>query len=245
MGRLKNKKISEMEQIKKKLKIVAIVPAYNEEKTIGNVLKQLLKAKELDEIILACDGSTDKTAEIGRNFNVRVLESPKEGKGQTMREAVAKTDAEIIAFFDADLIGLIPEHVSQLVEPILRNEAAMVVGIRDRAGETPPFLLKIDPLLAFGGERALKRSIFESVPEKFGQGFAIETALNYYCKLNKLPVLHVKLKGLDMVMKEKKVGMVKGFWERLEMHWYIRKMRFLMKRHKEEFRNRASITEFP
>ena len=162
MGRLKNKKISEMEQIKKKLKIVAIVPAYNEEKTIGNVLKQLLKAKELDEIILACDGSTDKTAEIGRNFNVRVLESPKEGKGQTMREAVAKTDAEIIAFFDADLIGFIPEHVSQLVEPILRNEAAMVVGIRDRAGETPPFLLKIDPLLAFGGERALKRSIFES-----------------------------------------------------------------------------------
>ncbi len=225
-----------MEQIKKKLKVAAIVPAYNEEKAIGNVLEQLLKAKELDEIILACDGSTDKTAEIGMSFGVKVLKSPKEGKGQAMREAVEQTDAEIIAFFDADLIGLVPEHVSQLVEPILKNEAAMVVGIRDRLGETPSFLIKIDPLLAFGGERALKRSIFESVPEKFGQGFAIETALNYYCKLNKLPVLYVKLKGLDIVMKEKKVGMVKGFWERLEMHWYIRKMRFLMKRHKEEFK---------
>jgi glycosyltransferase involved in cell wall biosynthesis len=224
------------EQTGKKPRVAAIVPAYNEEKTIAGVLKVLLRAKELDEIIVACDGSTDETATIARQFKVRVLDSERRGKGQAMRNAVKQTNAEIIAFFDADLLGLAAEHVSQLVEPVLNGEAAMVVGIRDRWGENPLTLVKIDPLLALGGERAMKRSVFENIPERFIQGFAVETALNYYCQQNKLPVRYVKLKGLDIVMKEKKVGFFKGFWERIEMHWHIRKMRFLMKQHKEEFK---------
>ena len=197
----------------KKIKVAAIVPAYNEGKTIGNVLKTLKLAKEIDEIIVVSDGSTDQTAQISKSFGVRVLEGPeREGKGKAMQKGVKNTDADIIVFFDADLIGLTPEHVSQLVQPILKGEAEMVVGIRDRIGETPLFLLKIDPLLAFGGERALKREIFENLPERFSRGFEIETALNFYCKINKILVKYVKLKGLKMIIKEKKYGFLKGFW---------------------------------
>lgn len=219
-----------------KLKVAAIVPAYNEEKTIGNVLKALKLAKELDEIIVVSDGSTDKTAKISKSLGVKVLEgSKREGKGRAMRKGVKETDAEIIVFLDADLVGLVPEHISQLVQPILKGEAEMVVGIRDRIGETPLFLLKIDPLLAFGGERALKREIFENVPEKFSQGFEIETALNFYCKINKIPVKYVKLKGLKMVIKEKKYGIVKGFLERIKMEFRIFKARILLLFHKSDF----------
>jgi len=221
----------------KKIKVAAIIPAYNEEKTISNVLRTLKLAKELDEIIVVSDGSTDKTAQISKSFGVKVLEGPeREGKGRAMRKGVKSTDAKIIAFFDADLIGLSPEHITQLVQPILKNEAEMVVGIRDRIGETPMFLLKIDPLLAFGGERALKREIFDNLPERFSRGFEIETALNFYCQVNKIPVKYVKLKGLKMIIKEKKYGFLKGFWERLKMEGEMIKIRIFLLIHKKEFK---------
>jgi len=218
-------------------KVAAIVPAYNEEKTIGDVLKTLKLAKELDEIIVVSDGSTDKTAQISKSLGVRVLEGPERaGKGMAMKKGVKSTDANVIAFFDADLIGLSPEHVSQLVQPILKGEAEMVVGIRDRIGETPLFLLKIDPLLAFGGERAMKREIFENLPERFSRGFEIETALNFYCQVNKIKVKYVKLKGLKMIIKEKKYGLIKGFWERLKMEEEMIKIRISLLIHKKEFK---------
>lgn len=217
-------------------KIAAIVPAYNEEKTIGNVLEALKLSPELDEIIVVSDGSTDKTAEIAKSYNIKVLENLKqEGKGMAMRKGVKNTGAQIITFFDADLIGLTPKHVSQIIRPVLNNEAGMVVGIRDRIGETPLFLIKIDPLLAFGGERALRREIFENLPEKFTRRFEVETVLNFYCKINKIPVKYVKLKGLKMVIKEKKYGFLKGFWERIKMEKEIVKTRFLLLFHKKEF----------
>jgi glycosyltransferase involved in cell wall biosynthesis len=219
-----------------KQKVAAIVPAYNEERTIGNVLKILKLAKELDEIIVVSDGSNDKTAQISKSLGVRVLEGPERaGKGKAMRKGVKNTDASVIAFFDADLVGLSPEHVSLLVQPVLKNEAGMVVGIRDRIGETPLWLLKIDPLLAFGGERAMKREIFENLPERFSRGFEIETALNFYCQINKIPVKYVKLKGLKMIIKEKKYGFLKGFWERLKMEGKMIKIRISLLFHKKEF----------
>jgi glycosyltransferase involved in cell wall biosynthesis len=223
----------------KKLKVAAIVPAYNEEKTVVDVLKTLTSSKELDEIIVVSDGSTDKTAQISKSFEVKVLEgAERTGKGMAMKKGVKSTSAEIIVFFDADLIGLIPEHVSLLVQPILEDEADMVVGIRDRIGETPLFLLKIDPLLAFGGERCLKREIFEKLPERFSRGFEIETAMNFYCQINKLLTKYVKLKNLKMIIKEKKYGWLKGFPERLKMHWEMLKIRILLLSHKSEFKTR-------
>lgn len=219
-----------------KPKTAAIVPAFNEEATIGNVLRVLLAAKELDEVIVVNDGSTDKTAEISLASGVRIVVLPqRKGKGNAMREGAKHTSAQIIAFFDADLIGLSPEHISQLINPILKQEAKMVIGVRERLGKIPSAVIKIDPLLAIGGERALKRSIFENLPQKFTQNFAIEMALNYYCQVNKFPVSYVKLKGLNIVIKERKLGLLKGFWERLKMTWQLIKIRFSLLSHKREF----------
>lgn len=226
-----------MAENKASYKVAAIVPAYNEEATIGNVLKTLLEAKDLDEIIVVSSGSTDRTSEISRSLGIKVVDSLKRiGKGGAMREGVKMTKSDIIVFFDADLIGLTVEHVSQLVKPILENKAEMVVGIRDRLGETPEFILKIDPVLAFGGERAMKRQVFEKVPLKFSQGFAIETALNYYCHVNKIPVIFTKLKGLDMIIKEKKFGLARGFYERIKMQFEMVKIRLVILFNKKEFK---------
>ncbi len=166
------------------MKVAAIVPALNEEKTIAKVLEVLLKSKDLDEIIVVDDGSTDRTAEISRKMGAKVISLPKKGgsgKGNAMKQGVKNTDADIIVFFDADLKGFCLEHISSLVQPILKNQAVMSVGLRDRWQGLPELFVKIDPLLAIAGERAMKRVIFENIPQEFIKDFWVETVLNYYC----------------------------------------------------------------
>lgn len=220
------------------MKIAAIVPALNEEKNIGSVLKTLLESEDLNEVILVDDGSTDKTAEIGEKLGAKVLRLPViggTGKANAMREGIITTNAEIIVFFDADLIGLTQEHISSVVGPLIKGEAEMCIGVRGRWGNLPKIIVKIDPLLAIGGERAMKRYVFEAIPKRFMQGFTVETALNFYCLANKLPVKYVELKNLDMVTKEKKWGFLKGLKSRVRMIWQMVKIRILIVTNKKEF----------
>jgi len=222
------------------VRVAAIVPALNEEANVGNVLKVLLESKDLDEVILVDDGSRDKTAEIGERLGAKVIRLPKKGgsgKGNAMKEGVKNTNADIIVFFDADLKNLSQEHVSLLVKPLLNKKAVMCVGIRERRGwgKISEFFIRINPLSAIAGERAIKRYIFEAIPVDFIQGFMVETALNYYCKINKLPVRYIWLKNLRMVIKEKKWGLFKGFSGRIKMFWQLLKIRILILKRKKEF----------
>src|SRR3989339_675199 len=212
-------------------KIVAIVPALNEEASVGNVLEVLLKSKYFDEVILVDDGSADKTAEIGKSMGAGVIKLPENrGKGNAMLLGAKSTDAEIVVFFDADLVGLSPEHISLLVEPMLSEDIEMCVGIRERAIDTA----KLGPLMALGGERAIRRVLLEKIPEKMMQGYAVETSINYYFLKNKLRVKYVYLKGLSIITKEKKWGFLRGFCNRGGMVCQIIKIRIFLKLYKNK-----------
>ena len=220
-----------------KEKVVAIVPARNEEKTIGGVLKVLLDSKRFNEIIVVDGASTDNTAKISEDMGVKVIRSPKrEGKGMAMKKGLESTDAEILVFFDADLIGLTKKHIPQLIDPVLKKEVVMCTGERSRCLGLPYAIAKIDPLLAIGGERAIRRSILENIPERFIQNFAVETALNYYCRVNNLPAILVKLEGVELITKEKKWGLVMGLLDRVREVWQVIKIRFLIIISKEDFK---------
>lgn len=221
------------------MKTTAIIPALNEEGNIVNVIKPLLESKLIDRVLVVDDGSTDNTAELSKKAGAEVLSLPKKGgsgKGNAMRKAIEHTDSEIVAFFDADLIGLKEEHIALVVKPVQEGKADMSVGIRVRYGGLSEFMLKIDPLLAIGGERAMKREVFLSIPEEFMQGFAVETALNYYCIIRKLPVAHNRLVGLKVIVKEKKWGFWKGFKNRIKMMKEMVKIRFMLKSLKHQFK---------
>lgn len=222
-------------------KVAAIVPALDEEANVGNALRVLLDSEDIDEVILVDDGSIDRTPEIGREMGARVISLSQKGgsgKGNAMRKGVKAAKADIVVFFDADLVGLTLEHISLLVKPVLREKAVMCVGVRERRwwGKVSEFFIKVDPLTAIAGERAMKRYIFEAIPLIFIQGFMVETALNYYCWVNKLQVKYVKLKGLNIVVKEKKWGLIKGFLRRLRMMWQLVKIRFLILIMRKEFK---------
>jgi len=220
-----------------KEKIAAIVPALDEQANVGNVLKVLLSSKILGQVILVDDGSIDKTAEIGQKLGAKVVKLPKiggSGKGNAMKQGLMATDAEIIVFFDADLVGLSEEHISLLVEPMLKENLKMCVGVRERLFGLPRLIAKIDPLMAIGGERAIRRDLFEIISEKFIQGFAVEPTLNYYCREKKLPIKRVFLKNLDVITKERKRGFLKGFASRIKMIFEILEIRIRFIFHKNE-----------
>lgn len=224
-------------------KVSAIVPAFNEEARVANVLKVLLSSKYLDEVVLVDDGSTDNTAKIGKQFGAKVILLPENmGKARAMREGLKSTDADVIVFFDADLVGLKETHIISLLKPVIEGRAVMCVGIRDRWWGLPKIMYKIFPVFfAIAGERSIKREVLHFIPEKFVLNMTDGIVMNYYCKINRLPVEFVYLPGLDIVIKEKKRGMVYGLAERLKMIIEFIKVRIMVFINKEEFKNKNVI----
>lgn len=200
--------------------VAAIVAAYNEETTIGPIVKTLVESGRFRDVIVISDGSSDKTAEIARaNGASLVHEFPwKHGKGSAMMHGVSHTDAPVLFFCDADLIGLATEHLDRILDPVLHGKLAMCVGIRDRGS----ILMKLSAHLPLiGGERAMQRTIFESIPDRYLQGFMVEAALNYYCRSRHLPYGTVELLGLHIRRKMQKVGFWKGLKEYIHMDWQV------------------------
>lgn len=200
--------------------VAAIVAAYNEELTIGPIIETLVASNLFRDVIVISDGSSDKTAEIARSAGASLVHQfPwKHGKGAAMMHGVSHTDAPILFFLDADLKGLTTDHLRRILEPVITGKLAMCVGIRDRG----PLAMKIAAHLPLiGGERAMARSVFENIPDKYLQGFMVEGALNYSCRSHHLKYGTVELPGLKIRRKMEKVGFWKGLQEYIHMGYQI------------------------
>ncbi len=189
--------------------IAAIIPALNEEKTIGNVITAIKNSGVCAEIIVVSDGSTDRTAEVAHRAGAtRVISNTQRGgKGAALRFGLSATKAPIVLFCDADLIGIKPTHIQSLVAPVISGACAMNVGLRDR-GQWFFAIERLLPLIS--GERVFAREIFESLPTKVSRGYMVEVAMNYYCKLHSLKIKKTPLIGLTIRKKMQKIGFLRG-----------------------------------
>ncbi len=200
----------------KQPRVAAIVPAYNEQETIAEVLRVLLATPNIDEILVVSDGSTDRTVEIARSHGLKTIHlRENQGKGMAMAVGVAHTDATILLFVDGDILNLSGQLLSELVEPVLRGRSDMNVGIRHRGELINEFHRRNGPLLS--GIRCLRREIFEAVPETHLKGFAIETALNWSCRELGKCTTTIVLHNLKHLVKEKKRGLWRGLQARNRM----------------------------
>ena len=112
--------------------VTLIVPAHDEEDVIGTRVENLLELDYPDdklELVVASDGSTDRTHEIVQRYDgrVRLLECERAGKLPTMNKAVRETESEILAFGDANATWA-PDALRKLVRSFADPDVAYVCG---------------------------------------------------------------------------------------------------------------------
>ena len=117
------------------MRLSVVVPAFNEERTIGSVLQRVITTPYEKDIIVVDDGSTDGTPRILAEFqakhpSVTVLRHPqRRGKGAALRTAFAKVAGDMVIIQDADG-EYQPEEYGELLRPIERGWADVVYGSR-------------------------------------------------------------------------------------------------------------------
>ncbi len=109
-----------------------IVPVYNEEKTVGVIIKKLLAVSVINEIIVVNDGSTDGTAAALKKFSekkVVIIRKENGGKGSAIQAGLQRVTSSHVLIQDADL-EYDPIDIPVLFDPIQRGRVSIVYGSR-------------------------------------------------------------------------------------------------------------------
>jgi glycosyltransferase involved in cell wall biosynthesis len=173
-------------------RIAVLIPCYNEELTIGEVVRDFRSEIPQAEIYVFDNNSTDRTAELARASGARVASERRQGKGFVVQSMFCQVEADVYVLVDGD--GTYPpSEIHKLIQPILLGEADMVVGSRlmgasgsefrflNKVGNS--FFLKVINLIfkvkltdVLSGYRAFNREFVKGVPI-FGGGFETEVEL--------------------------------------------------------------------
>tara|TARA_R110002072_G_scaffold145129_7_gene291370 strand:- start:3226 stop:3933 length:708 start_codon:yes stop_codon:yes gene_type:complete len=213
--------------------IKVIIPAYNEEGSIANVIKDIPSI--VDEIIVISNNSTDATEKNAKNAGATVLQESRKGYGYAClkgMEYIASTSLsdqeekpDIIVFLDGDYSDY-PEQLTELVAPIINNDIDFVIGarvkeLRETGSMTPQqvfgnwlatFLMK----LFFGAKytdlgpfRAIKyQKLLQLEMEDKTYGWTVEMQLKAIKQ--KFSYIEIPMKYRNRIGVSKVSGTVKG-----------------------------------
>lgn len=189
--------------------VVAVIPAYNEDRFIGSVLLKI--RPYVDRVIVVDDGSSDKTAAIAREAGADVLEHCiNQGKARAMSTGFARAlalGADVVVTIDADGQHD-PHEIPQVVAPVIQGHADMVIGSRFRGTRSQIPLwrqfgqhgLTLVTNVASGvassdsqsGFRAFRADALRSL-EIHGDGFSIESELQFWAHEHDLRVVEAPI----------------------------------------------------
>lgn len=116
-----------------RLKIDVIIPAYNEEKSIGSVINDI-PSDVVREVIVCNNNSTDNTRDVAIEYGAFVLDENRKGYGSACLKGmdyIAQKDIkpDIVVFLDGDYSDH-PDEMPALIQPILEQDMDMVIGSR-------------------------------------------------------------------------------------------------------------------
>jgi glycosyltransferase involved in cell wall biosynthesis len=123
------------ENIEDRICLSVVMPAYNEEATLAEIVRKVMQVPQLLELIIVDDCSTDKTSLIaeklaGQDQRIRYIRQKKnKGKTEALKTGFALTKGDIVIIQDADL-EYNPEEMADVIMPILENYADVVYGSR-------------------------------------------------------------------------------------------------------------------
>lgn len=173
-------------------RIAILIPCYNEELTIGQVVRDFRAQVPGAEIYVFDNNSIDRTVELAREAGARVAYERRQGKGFVVQSMFCQVEADVYVMVDGD--GTYPPgEVHKLMQPILLGEAEMVVGSRLMEASNSEFRLlnrlgngfflrvinrifKVKLSDVLSGYRAFSREFVKSIPV-FGGGFETEVEL--------------------------------------------------------------------
>ncbi len=113
-------------------KIRVIIPAFNEEASIGKVIEHMPTG--IDEVIVVNNGSTDDTVKHAQKMGATVLNEPRKGYGKACLTGIEYVnlnhpDTDLIGFVDGDFSDY-PEQLRDLVQALLNNKNDLIIGSR-------------------------------------------------------------------------------------------------------------------
>ena len=113
--------------------VVVIIPAFNEENGVGEVISEIPR-EIVNEIIVVNNASTDETARIAKRAGATVLNEPVRGYGRACLKGIdyikqSDPRPDIVVFIDADHSDY-PEEITELINPILSGNVDLVIGSR-------------------------------------------------------------------------------------------------------------------
>ncbi|MDO6738169.1 glycosyltransferase family 2 protein [Wenyingzhuangia sp. 2_MG-2023] len=210
-------------------KVIVIIPAFNEDKSIANVIKDI-PLSIVNKIIVVNNNSTDNTAIVAKNAGATVLLEPNMGYGYACLKGIQyiaenELNPDIIVFLDGDYSDY-PEQIAELISPITTQNYDFVVGSRnnsqlEKGAMTPQqifgnglatFLMRLFFKAKFtdlGPFRAIKYScLLDLQMEDKTYGWTIEMqlkAIKKHLKYIEIPVRYRKRIGVSKVS-----GTVKG-----------------------------------
>ena len=170
-------------------RVSVCLPARDEARTIGAIVRELASVPLVDDIVVIDDGSTDDTAIVAQAAGAHVVAEatllpeagPGSGKGNVLWKSLFACRGDIVCWLDADLRNFSGEYVNRLVTPLLTNPLVMFVkayyersfeGAPTGGGRVTELAGIVQPL---GGEYAGRREALEVLP--FVEGWGVELGL--------------------------------------------------------------------
>jgi glycosyltransferase involved in cell wall biosynthesis len=208
--------------------VAVIVPAWNEERDIRQVLDILGPIDWLTQVVVVDDGSSDNTPQVAQDCadsypKMSVLQLPQNtGKGGAMLAGIRALSAEVesVVFLDADLIGLTENHLKVLIEPVQKRACDMSVAIFKQGYWRTDVSQKFAPNL--NGQRCLTiRHAEEALLPLAESGYGVEIGLTLYARREKWRIQYVDWPGMTHDMKEHKLGRWEGYRVRAMMYKQI------------------------
>lgn len=199
------------------LKSSVIIPAFNEGPRIASVVMAARATSDAivdhEAIVVVDNNSTDNTARAAETAGAIVLRCCEQGKAPAMATGVDFTKQlglETVTFLDADLVGLRPEHIEDLVWPVVAAEATMTIGY---LGERTRFAKNVyKDWGMFCGQRSMPVGVWDQLDPADLVGFRAEGALNALFRNSGRgdEIRRIELEGVRHTGKFEKFGVLRG-----------------------------------
>jgi len=173
-------------------KVVVLIPCYQEELTVGKVVRDMREALPDADIYVFDNNSTDRTAAIARDAGAIVVKEKRQGKGYVVDSMFAKVDADYYIMIDGD-DTYDTSDARKLLQPLIDDQADMVVANRLNSYDDKSFrslhvagnrlllsivnvIFKVNLKDIFSGYRAFTRKLVKTIPIT-SPGFDVETEM--------------------------------------------------------------------